>query len=80
MKIEEALVIITNTNFYSCFTNEKQDEAFYMAVRALSLICVHKNYIKSLDRMKGDHIAQVIANTFRREIEILERSGDNGEQ
>lgn len=79
MKIEEALEIINNTNFYSCFTNEKQDEAFNMAVRALLLIQDHKKDIKMLDRMKGDHIAEVIANSFWYEIEKLEGSEKDNE-
>lgn len=78
MKIEEALKIIGDTNFYSCFANEKQDEAFDMAVCALMIFRDHKRDIKMLERMKGDHIAQVTANVFRREIEIIEGSADNG--
>lgn len=85
MTIEEALEIINNTNFYSCFTNEKQDEAFNMAVKALVLFEGYKRDIKVLERKKGDHLAQVIINCFKNDIDILERnilegSGDNGEQ
>lgn len=80
MKIEEALEIINNINFYSCFTNEKQDEAFNMAYRALLLFSDYKKEIKVLELKKGDHLAHVIANQFRQEIEKLEGSGDNGKQ
>lgn len=79
MKIEEALKIIGDTDFYSCFANEKQDEAFDMAVCALRLFQDHKKEIQMLERMKGDHIAQVIANAFKREIEIIEGRADDGE-
>lgn len=80
MKIEEALEIISNTNFYTCFTNEKQDEAFDMAIGALLLFQTYKRDIKVLERRKGDHLAQIITNYFRKEIEILEGSDDNGKQ
>lgn len=80
MTIEEALQIISSTNFYSCFTNEKQDDAFDMAIGALMLFKIYKKEIKELERIKGDHLAHVIANCFRHEIEILEGSGNNGEQ
>ena len=80
MKIEEALEIINNTNFHSCFTNEKQDEALDMAIGALLLFQVYKREIKVLERKKGDYLAHVIASTYRKEIEILEGSGDNGKQ
>lgn len=78
MTIEEALEIINNTNFYSCFTNEKQEEAFDMATTALVLFEGYKRDVKILDRKKGDHLAQAIANCFKKDIEILEGSGDNG--
>lgn len=77
MKIEEALEIINNTNFYSCFTNDKQDEAFDMAIAALVLFQGYKRDIKVLERIKGDHLAQIISNFFRKDIEILEGSEDN---
>lgn len=80
MTIEEALEIINNTNFYSCFTNDKQDEAFDMAIGALVLFQGYKRDIKVLERIKGDHLAHIIANYFKKEIEILEGSDDNGEQ
>ena len=85
MTIENALEIINNTNFYSCFTNEKQDEAFDMAVTALVLFQGYKRDVKVLERKKGDHLAQVIVNYYKNDIDILERnilegSGDNGEQ
>lgn len=78
MKIEEALEIINNTKF--CFTNEKQDKAFDMAIGALLLFLTYKREIKVLQRKKGDHIAQTIANLFANDIDILEGSDDNGEQ
>lgn len=80
MKIEEALEIINNTNFYSCFTNEKQEEAFDMATKALALFEGYKRDIKVLERKKGDQLSHIIANYFRKEIEIMEGSDDNGEQ
>lgn len=78
MNIEYALYIIESTNYYSCFTNEEQDEAFEMAYKALTIIRDHKLCLKNLNRMKGDHIAQITANIFKDEIDKLERSGDNG--
>lgn len=80
MTIEEALEIINNTNFYSCFTNEKQKEAFDMATKALVLFEGYKRDIKVLQRKKGDHLAQAIINCFSNDIDILERSCDNGKQ
>lgn len=69
MTIEEALEIIDNTNFYVHFTNGKQDEAFDMAYRALKMFEDHKKILITLDRMKGDHIAQIISSTYHEEIE-----------
>lgn len=77
MKIEEALEIINKTNFYSCFTDEKQDEAFDMAFKALVLFQCYKRDIKVLQRKKGDHIAQAIVNCFANDIDILEGSCNN---
>lgn len=76
MKIEEALEIINNTNFYNCFTDKKQDEAFDMAIGALLLFQTYKREVKVLQRKKGDHIAQVLANCFGNDIDILEGSDD----
>lgn len=80
MTIEEAEEILKTTNYSSFFANEAEKRAFYMAYRALQLIYNHKKLIKVLDRMKGDHIAQVISNTYKEEINLLEGSGDNGKQ
>jgi len=51
-----------------------------MAFKALLLFSDYKKEIKVLERKKGDHLAHVLANQFRLEIEKLEGSGDNGEQ
>lgn len=80
MTIEEALEIIENTNFYTHFTNEKQEEAFSMATGALMLFQDHKKDIKVLEKIKGDYVAHLTAKMFRDEISVLEWSGDNGEQ
>lgn len=77
--IEEALEIIKNTNFYSHFTNEKQEEAFEMATNALMLFQDHKKDIKVLENIKGDYVAHLIAKMFRDEIDLLEGGGNNGE-
>lgn len=77
MTIEEALEIINNTNFYSCFMNEKQEEAFNMATKALVLFHGYKKETEVLERIKGDFVAEVIANYYRADIEKLEGSGEN---
>lgn len=51
-----------------------------MAIGALLLFQTYKRDIKVLERTKGDHLAQIITNYFRKEIEILEGSDDNGKQ
>lgn len=79
MKIEEALKIIGDTDFYSCFANEKQDEAFDMAVCALRLFQDQKKEMRMLERMKGDPMAQVIAKAYKSEIEIIEGRAADGE-
>lgn len=78
MTIEEALKIIDNTNFYSCFTNEKQDEAFAMAYRALTMFRDYKEELKQLHLMK-DHTAEAMAAIFDNEIKKIEEGdGRNG--
>lgn len=71
MTIENALNIIDNTNFYSCFTNTEQDEAFDMAYRALTLFGDYKEEVKKLHLMK-DHTAEALAAIFEKEIKKIE--------
>lgn len=78
MTIENALNIIDNTNFYSCFTNTKQDEAFDMAYRALTLFRDYKEEVKKLHLMK-DPTAEALSAIFDKEIKKIEEgSGVDG--
>lgn len=77
MTIEEALEIIDNTNFYTSFTNEKQDEAFNMAYRALKQFKGYKEEVRKLQLIK-DHTSTALCCIFSNEIAIVEGSGDNG--
>lgn len=78
MTIEEALTIINNTNFYSHFSNEKQDEAFDMAFRALKQFNEIKEDVRQLRLMK-DHTSIVLACMFSNLIsQVEDGSGDNG--
>ena len=78
MTIEEALEIIDSTNFYTCFTNEKQDEAFQMAQRALKKFSKYREDCKILEKRKGDHVGTLLCGIFTTEIkEVEEGSGDN---
>lgn len=60
MNIEEALEIINQTNFYSYFTNEKQEEAFEMALKALSRSEKPNKWIPVSERLPKDHDWYVI--------------------
>lgn len=78
MTIEEALEIIDNTNFYSYFTTEEQDEAFDTAFRALKCFRDYKEELKKLHLLK-DHTAEALAAIFDNEIKKIEEgSGDDG--
>jgi hypothetical protein len=77
MKIEEALDIIDSTNFYTTFANEKQDEAFNMAYRALKRFGKYKEEVRDLQLIK-DHTSTALCCIFSNEIAIVEGSGDNG--
>ena len=75
MKIEDALNIIDNTNFYTSFTNTEQDEAFAMAYRALTMFRNYKEDIKKLQLMK-DHASIVLTCILSNEIAQLEEGGE----
>lgn len=76
MTIEEAIEIIDNTNFYSCFTNTNQDVAFDMALRALKMFRDYKEEVKKLHLMK-DHAAEAIATIFDNDIKKIEGERKN---
>lgn len=78
MSIEDALNIIDNTNFYSCFTNTEQDEAFGMAYRALTMFRDYKKDLKELQLMK-DHASIVVSSLLSNEISQLEEGWENGD-
>lgn len=79
MTIEEALTIIDNTNFYTCFTNTEQDEAFDMAYRALTMFRDYKKELKRLQLIK-DQASIVVTAIISNEIAQLEEgSAEDGE-
>lgn len=73
MKIEEALEEINSTNFYSHFTNAKQDEAFNTAYKSLVLCGEMKKDVIMLKEL-SDPIAHKIAAIFESKLETIEES------
>lgn len=74
MTIEEAIEIINNTNFYSCFTNEKQDKAFEMALFSLSTYAGIKEDLQQLESL-DDPVAVQISALYRGVITEIEKIG-----
>lgn len=74
MTIEEAIEIINNTNFYSCFTSEKQDTAFKMALYALSTYAGIKEDLPQLEDL-GDSVAMQISSAYEEIITEIEKIG-----
>lgn len=72
MKVEEAIKIIEETNFYSCFNSPDQDEAFEMALRALKKFSKYREDCKILEKRKGDHVGTLLCGIFTTEIKEVE--------
>ena len=77
MKIEEAIEIIDSSNFYNCFDNDKQDEAFYTAYKALGEWLRIKEEAIDLGKTKGDHAAIVLSNYVLSQVEKIENTCKN---
>ena len=75
MTIEEAIEIINSTNFYSCFTNEKQDKAFDIALFALSTYAGIKEDLQQLESL-DDPVAVQISAAYRGVITEIEKKGE----
>lgn len=72
MKVEEAIKIIEETNFYSYFNSPDQDEAFQMALRALKKFCEYRKACKILEKKKNDHVGTILCGIFSTEIKEVE--------